>query len=209
MRFSASGQAANEKEWDMGVGGEGALVFHLRTRTDGFGSGGAAIAVTRAGTAITNLAFGNATNNPTYSLLGTGALTVSSLAGTSKRGVVVDAAGLFSAPIAVALTDAATIAVDASLGGDPAVFDVTLAGNRTLGAPTNPVDGRRIIVRVLQDGTGSRTLAYTAGAGGYRFPADIPSPTLSTAANTLDIISFMYKTSANRWDCVGVIKGYL
>src|SRR5512142_3555486 len=35
-------------------------------------------------------------------------------------------------PSVVALTDATTIAVDASLGND---FSVTLGGNRTLGAP--------------------------------------------------------------------------
>jgi hypothetical protein len=82
---------------------------------------------------------------------------------------------------------------------------VTLAGNRTLGAPTNPVDGRRMILRIKQDGTGSRTLAYNAV---YRFPSDIPSPILSTAANALDILCFVYNSSAVKWDCVSVILGY-
>ena len=42
---------------------------------------------------------------------------------------------------AVTLTDAATIATDASLGN---LFRVTLGGNRTLGNPTNPVDGQKV-----------------------------------------------------------------
>ena len=40
------------------------------------------------------------------------------------------------APAVVGLTDAATIAVDASLGND---FRVTLAGNRAMANPANPV----------------------------------------------------------------------
>ena len=40
------------------------------------------------------------------------------------------------APAVVGLTDAATIAVDASLGND---FRVTIAGNRTMANPANPV----------------------------------------------------------------------
>lgn len=107
---------------------------------------------------------------------------------------------------AFVLTDAATIAIDARNGGDPIVCDVTLAGNRTLGAPTNASDTRRIIIRVKQDGTGSRTLAYNAI---YRFPSDIPSPTLSTAAGTTDIIAFMYNAASVKWDCVAAIMGYL
>ena len=107
---------------------------------------------------------------------------------------------------AFVLTDAATIAIDAANGGDPMICDVTLAGNRTLGAPTNPTNTRRIIIRVKQDGTGSRTLAYNAV---YRFPSDIPSPTLSTAAGTTDIIAFVYNTASVKWDCVAAIMGYL
>lgn len=57
------------------------------------------------------------------------------------------------------LTDAATIAVDASKGR---AYAVTLAGNRTMGAPTNPRTGQRISFEIIQDGTGGRTLAWNA-----------------------------------------------
>jgi hypothetical protein len=57
------------------------------------------------------------------------------------------------------LTDAATIATDANLGNS---FKVTLGGNRTMGAPTNPVAGQRIHYTIVQDGTGGRTLAWNA-----------------------------------------------
>lgn len=103
---------------------------------------------------------------------------------------------------AVALTDAATIAVDASLGN---YFRVTLGGNRTLGAPSNPSDGQHIIVEVIQDGTGSRTLAYNAI---YSFSTDIPSPTLTTTLNKRDFLGFKYNSTADKWYCLAVVKGF-
>ncbi len=58
-----------------------------------------------------------------------------------------------------ALTDGATITLDASLQNNGYVV---LAGNRTLGVPTNLTAGKRqsFEVDVYQDSTGSRTLAY-------------------------------------------------
>lgn len=82
------------------------------------------------------------------------------------------------------LTDAATIAWDMDVG---AVAKVTLAGNRTLGAPTNLKDGGTYILRVIQDGTGSRTLAYS---GVFKWPNGT-APTLTTTANAVDIITFV------------------
>ncbi len=83
-----------------------------------------------------------------------------------------------------ALSDGATIATDLALSNN---FSVTLAGNRTLGQPTNQVAGQSGSFFVTQDGTGSRTLAYHADfkwAGGT-------APTLSTAANSVDRIDYV------------------
>lgn len=81
-----------------------------------------------------------------------------------------------------ALTDAATIATDCSLGN---VFTVTLGGNRTLGAPTNLAAGATYIWRITQDGAGGRTLAYNAV---FKFQAGV-APVLTTTAAAVDIIS--------------------
>lgn len=103
----------------------------------------------------------------------------------------------------VALTDAATIAIDSSLGN---IFTVTLGGNRTLGAPTgSPGNGRLMEVRVRQDGTGSRTLAYNAI---YRFGTDVTEPVLSTTAGKTDYLLFQYNSTDTKWDCIGVSRGY-
>lgn len=109
-------------------------------------------------------------------------------------------------PKTVTLTDAATIALDASLGNH---FKVTLAGNRTLGVPTNAVDGQKIMIEVIQDATGSRTLTLTTGsAGSFAFGSDITGVTLSTAANKVDFIGCVYSSSAQRWRVIAFVKGY-
>jgi hypothetical protein len=88
------------------------------------------------------------------------------------------------------LTDAATVAVDFA---DSNNFTVTLGGNRTLGNPTNQVAGQSGSLFVVQDGTGSRTLAYSSDwefAGGT-------APTLSTAASAVDRIDYIVRASGN------------
>jgi hypothetical protein len=90
----------------------------------------------------------------------------------------------------VSLTDAATIAVDLSLGNN---FSVTLGGNRTLGAPTNTTAGQSGVIVVTQDGTGSRTLAYNSV---YKF-AGGTAPTLTTTASAVDVLAY-YVESATR-----------
>jgi hypothetical protein len=91
----------------------------------------------------------------------------------------------------VALTDAATIAVDMSLGNN---FSVTLGGNRSLGDPSNVTAGQSGGIVMTQDGTGSRTLAY-AGTK-YKF-AGGSAVTLTTTAAAVDVLAY-YCESATR-----------
>lgn len=81
-----------------------------------------------------------------------------------------------------ALTYGATITPDAANGS---VQTVTLTGNVTFSAFSNPVSGQTITLIITQDATGSRTLTSTMKfAGG--------SKTLSTAANSIDILTVSY-----------------
>lgn len=96
-----------------------------------------------------------------------------------------------------ALTDAATIAVDLSLANN---FSVTLAGNRTLGAPTNVVAGQSGIITITQDATGGRTLAYNAF---WKF-AGGTDPVLTTAANAVDV--FAYFVNATGYATCSLMK---
>ena len=89
-----------------------------------------------------------------------------------------------------ALTDGTNITVDFNVGQN---FTVTLAGNRTLDNPDNCVAGQVGSIFVVQDGTGSRTLAYGTS---WDFPAG-EAPVLSTDAAAIDRIDYIVHTSTD------------
>jgi hypothetical protein len=107
------------------------------------------------------------------------------------------------APSVVNLADAATIAVDASLGND---FRVTIAGDRTMGIPSNPTDGQKITFQVTQGGSGSSTVSWNSG--GYEFSAGLPQPTLSTTAGQTDLLGFIYNASKSKWLLAAFVSGF-
>jgi len=92
------------------------------------------------------------------------------------------------------LTDGATISWDAQ--AEP-VAKVTLAGNRTMAAPTNGATGQFVSLLVIQDGTGTRTLTWNAV---YEFASDT-APTLTATGNLGDLFVFRYNGS--KWLEVG------
>lgn len=89
-----------------------------------------------------------------------------------------------------ALTDGSTITPDFAVANN---FSVTLGGNRTLANPTNLTAGQSGSIFITQDGTGSRTLAY----GSYWDFAGGTAPTLSTAANSVDRIDYVVRTTTS------------
>lgn len=97
---------------------------------------------------------------------------------------LLDTAGTWAAGALVALTDATVIAVNMSAGFN---FNVTLAGNRTLGNPTNTKVGQTGVIQVTQDATGGRTLAFQSS---YKFGGATP-PIISTAPNSISILSYI------------------
>lgn len=84
----------------------------------------------------------------------------------------------------VGLTDGASIAWNLNTAQ---VASVTLGGNRTLANPTNLVNGGTYILRVTQDGTGTRTLAYGSA---YKWAGGV-APVLSIVAGSVDILTFI------------------
>lgn len=83
------------------------------------------------------------------------------------------------------LTDGANIAWDLSAASAQCAV-VTLAGNRTLDNPTNLKAGAMYILKVIQDGTGGRTLSWGST---YKW-TDGSDPVLSTAASAVDVFYF-------------------
>jgi hypothetical protein len=96
-----------------------------------------------------------------------------------------------------AQTDGATITIDLSTAN---VFSVVLDGNRTIDF-TNATPGQHFTFFVIQDATtGSRTLTWDAAnkwAGGT-------APTLSTAVNAVDVLTFAVDASGNIHGSLGI-----
>lgn len=88
------------------------------------------------------------------------------------------------------LTDGANISINLA---DSNNFTVTLAGNRTLDNPSNIVAGQSGSIFIVQDGTGSRTLAF----GSYYDFAGGTAPTLSTAADSVDRIDYIVRSATS------------
>lgn len=79
-------------------------------------------------------------------------------------------------------TGTSTIAPDASIG---TIYKYTATGNFTLNSLNNAVAGTSMTIIITQDATGSRTMSSTMKFAGA-------SKTLSTAGNSIDIISVFY-----------------
>jgi len=142
--------------------------------------------------AASNVAItGGAVNGTTVgaSTPSTGAFTTLSATGTATFSGAMSATANAYMQID-ALTDASTIAVDMSVGNN---FSVTLGGNRTLGNPTNLTAGQSGVIFITQDGTGSRTLAYSSY---WDFPSQT-APTLTTTANAVDVLVYTVRSSTS------------
>lgn len=110
----------------------------------------------------------------------------------------------FLSPKIATLTEAATIAIDASAGND---FRVTLTANRIVGIPANPTDAQPMTIEFLEDGSGGHTLTWTTTVGGFSL-GDLGTPPLNTTANALNIISFRYNLAKNKWCYLGSSTGH-
>lgn len=123
----------------------------------------------------------------TYAKLASGAVASATeyIAATASK--LLNAANTWEAAEPVELTYAASIAPDLATGLN---FYVTLTGNATLAAMTNQKVGQSGFIRVIQDGTGSRTLDvsayYTSGSHDL---------TLSTAADAEDLLFYVVYAS--------------
>ena len=114
--------------------------------------------------------------------------------GTSaaSKAVTADANGVvrFSAGIAekvVALTSGTTVALDIN---DGTIYTITLGHNIGTFNWSNPGAGSGFILKITQDGTGGRSITWPTGV---KWAGDV-APTLSAAANAVDVFTFFHVT---------------
>ncbi len=88
------------------------------------------------------------------------------------------------------LTDGATVTPDFDVTNN---YSLTLGGNRTLANPTNLTAGQSGSIFLVQDGTGSRTLAF----GSYYDFIGGTAPTLSTTASAVDRLDYVVRSATS------------
>lgn len=106
------------------------------------------------------------------------------------------------APAVVPLTDAATIAVDASLGND---FRVTIAASRTMGNPSTSADGQQMIFQITQGPGAPYIITWDTD---YEFSASLPQPVLSGQAGQTDLLGFIYNAAKGKWLLAAFVNGF-
>ena len=100
---------------------------------------------------------------------------------------------------------ALNLVINLSTLPNAAVYDVDLTGNITIGFSNAVKNGQKILLRLKQDATGGRTVTFDAS---IRLGTSLTSFTATTTASKRDILGFVYDTVANKFDFVGVNKGY-
>jgi hypothetical protein len=105
----------------------------------------------------------------------------------STKAVTADA--LWDSQAFAILVDGSTVTPNFGAGIN---FSLTLGGNRTIANPTNPKVGQSGVFAVIQDGTGSRTVTWGSG---WDF-GSAGTPTLSTAAGKIDLVSYIVLNSS-------------
>lgn len=162
--WQATGQATDAKLWDWGVN---ALVLCARTINDAQTTGKNGLCVTRSANVITDISIGNATDNPTVHVLGTGALTVNGAQVASAAGTgiglsagtvssnaestlnfvydataILNAVGNFTKIVKVSTVDNVTLSASAlTCSGNPTVELLECSTSTTCASPTVMASG--------------------------------------------------------------------
>ena len=197
MVFYRTGGALDEKAWQLFVG-TGAMI--IRTLSDNGASVHTAVVLNRAANLVSSIEISTSlvTVNG-FNVLSPPALNGVAAASYARLDIPQTFAKGAGSTI-VTLSDGAAITPNCEDGN---VFRVVLGGNRTMAAPSNPRSGQTIVFHILQDGTGSRTLAWNAI---YKFAGSV-DPTLTTAANARDVFAFNYDSVSNVWAQAGLNVG--
>lgn len=85
------------------------------------------------------------------------------------------------------------------------VARITMTGNITTTTMTGALDGQKMILELIQDSTGGRTISFGSNV---RFGTDLTSITLSTAANKMDRVGLIYNSAASKYDVIAFVKGF-
>jgi len=211
VKLTATGSATNELTVANAATGNGPTLS-----STGSSDSNIDINITPAGTGNVNLSadavqIGDNDANATLTTQGTGDLILNTNNGTNAGSITLldgangDIEFTNNGTGVVKFNDAAyfpeaTLTFDATQDWDvqaSPVAKVTLDGNVTFDAPSNPTTGQFISILCIQDNTGSRTIAWD---GVFEF-ASGAAPTATETADKGDLFSFRYNGA--KWLSVG------
>lgn len=107
-------------------------------------------------------------------------------------------------PIVVSATAGTTTTVNCAQGVSH--VDITLTANITTLNASGSADGERVNFRLLQDGTGSRTVGWGTM---FRFTTALAAPTITTTADGMDSVVFEYNAAHATYDVVEINQAYV
>jgi hypothetical protein len=169
------------------------------------GGAGAAPSTTTTGTGVLT-ALGNAANAASGFITGTGSATLTNKTIAFSSNTLTDVAGTTATqtltnkridPRVVSAASASSLTPSIATADQYAY--TALAAGLTINAPTGtPVDGNKLIFRILDNGT-SRTLTWNATytAIGVTLPT-------ATTANKMVYVGCIYNAANTRWDVIAV-----
>jgi hypothetical protein len=158
---------------------------------------------------LTQTGTGSASAAPAWGTIASGDVPTLNQSTTGNAATATNLAGgaafpAYVAPKVTALTDGSSVALNAALGNE---FSWTLgAGSHTLAAPSNPVDGQAIRIRVKYSGsfTPEFNAVFDFGAAG--------APAWSAASGKTDVVAFVYDAALNdaagSWYYAGAALGF-
>ena len=113
----------------------------------------------------------------------------------------IDTTQSFIAPRVQVTTATTTFTADWSLYD---VIEVTISGNCVF-TFSGAVSGQKCMLKVKQDGTGSRTVTLPASV---RYGTDLTSFTATTTASKKDYVGFIYDSADSKYDILATRKGF-
>lgn len=159
IRWTASAAALDSKYWEMVEASGGGLL--LRTANDAYSASSTALSFARTGSAVTGLTFGNATDNPTYTFSGSGAIS-----GVGSGLTALNGTNITSGTVAAARVANISLATSGNGG---------VIGN----LPTTNLNG----------GTAASPTTYWSGAGTWTTPGGTTAPANPTASVGLTAVN--------------------
>jgi len=107
-------------------------------------------------------------------------------------------------PRTTVIADGTTVAMNSDTTDVATQANTQGAGVLTISAPTGtPVNGQRLVFRLTSANV--QTFSWNAAFAGS---TDIPLPATSSGASKTDYMTFMWNSTASKWQLVGSVFGF-